>query len=381
MKILLAVLTSVLMLSACEFQQDPLANASGPVKDGTPPESLKPAPDKPFDKNAMWIDAPNLINGRIDSLVEVRIAGRIMIEGVEFNLSIENLTDFEGATYDAAKGLFSWTPTKVNIHGMIESQLPLRVVMTSVPSAKFPVISREVKVITVMIMNAYTKPIVNSLTIPQASLQAGSNYKILATVEDIDAVTPTEVLLQPRDCSTYSVKSVSHFLRSPQVNKAMSPGKYNISLDLSLSGAEMIPTGRYCLAVAAISKFGVVSEVYKQEFVIEAQLKEPKITIADVVDININDTSRLTFSIFDPNAGGELSILRMTDLRFTLPGSSITCVQNRLVKSQLDCLAQMVTGSAEKVVTTEFEVLNSNPRTGAKLTHRLTVRFNVKAVK
>lgn len=381
MKLVLALLTSLMFLTACEMQQDPLSGASDQVREGRLPDTNKPVAEKPLPKEAMQIDAPVLVNGRVGSQMEFKILGRVMTPDVGFTLSIDNLADFPGATFDAATGDFKWTPVKALVGGRPSVELVLRITLSTQSTEKNPTISVEKKAVSLVVVNSYSKPIVNTVT-GQAQLLVGKNYTMEFQVEDIDAFSEDDVTVMIRDCpSNYYSDSIAHLVEVKKVKTdTANPGKYVGELSIGLSSADMLPSGNYCFGLVAVSKHGVSSELYKKEVSVEAKLKNTKMTMNLAPVLKVGEIAQVAFSIYDPSGNGILAMTAMDDIAAILPGSSLSCKHGGSAKSQLDCSGIInTTGAEAKVYSLNMEVENSTSRSNQKVTTRHTLRINVKA--
>lgn len=378
MKVLLAVLTSVLFFTACEFQQDPLSGASDNVKKNNPPAAEKPVKEEAYPTEALQIEFPTKVDGRVGSPIEFKIAGHMMMEGVDFKLMVDNLADFEGATFDEATGIFKWTPTKAFVGGQPSMEGYLRLTMYTVPTELVPKIAVRREHVTFVIANQYTKPVLMSIT-SQGNYPAGSDYTLDVTVEDIDAYSPSEVQIVAEECSSYYSKSASIFVYSDSFSATKTPNQYTTKIRLRLSSVD-VPTGNYCLAYRAVSKHGVRSDLKKVEFGIAGKPKETRITLSPKFEVVAGTTVQKEFSIFDPSNNGAVSILSVDGLETKFPGSSLVCGPSSY-KSQLDCVLNIVTtatmAARDHIVSIRTESVA--PGVTPKAISRHDTRITVKA--
>ncbi|WP_413944281.1 hypothetical protein [Bdellovibrio sp. HCB-162] len=381
MKVLLALLTSLMFLTACELQQDPIKGASDQVRQGVPPTSNKPVAAKPLPKEALQIDAPTLVNGRVGAPVEFKILGRVMTPDVGFKISIDNLADFPGATFDDTTGDFKWTPSKKEVGSFPSMELPLRVTLATEVSAASPTISVEKKVISLIIQNAYSKPIVNTVTGP-TSVTVGSTYDFDFTMEDVDALNETDASIQVRDCTTsYYSDSIAHLVEVRNVAaNTTTPNKYQGKVRLDLTKAGLLSSGTYCFGLQAVSKHGVVSDLYKREITIEAKMKNTRMTMETAPEVRVGEKIQIGFAIYDPTGNGQLTMKSQDDIATILPGSSLTCNRSFSTKYQLDCKGLIdATSATVKVYEVNFVVENAGSNSVQKVTTNHTLRINVKA--
>lgn len=338
MKLKFALMVSLLALSACKMQQDPIEGAPEAIRLGRPPSAPRPVKEKPLDKNALQIDAPSLVNGRVGSSVEFNIFGRVMTPNVNFQISIDNLSEFPGATFDANKGEFRWQPQKATVGNLPSVELPLRVTLSTIPTQDAPTVSVERKTVVLVIGNSYSKPLMNSVSGP-TSIVTGARHTFKFQLEDLDAVAPSDVTIDVRTCdSTYNENSLSHLvtIKDVQVDSA-GTHKFKGEAILDLVGADYVNSGSYCIGLIAASKHGVTSDLYKKTFYVEAKMKATKMTMESAPVITVGDKIQIGFSIYDPSGVGKLNVRSMDSLTLDFPGSTLECHPNWSAKYQIDC--------------------------------------------
>lgn len=384
MKVLIALLTSVLFLTSCEFQQDPLANAPVEVKSNNPPVS-KPEAPKACPKEALQVDAPTYVNGRVGEEVKVLVSGRTMIDGLEYEIKVDNMKEFPGAKFDSAKGQFTWVPSKESVIGVPSAVFFLNVSMVTKSTPACQVIISESRSVPILIENEYVAPVIKSIT-SQRTYVAGDKYSSVSfEMEDIDAIDSSDVKLSFRDCESNSrYSSLGHLVKLKTIVQDENAGQnFSGTLQLDLSKFEYLHSGSYCFEMVAESKFGVRSEPYVHEFEIEAKMLSTRITTETLPDIMLGDTSIYPFSVFDPSGAGQLTLTSVRDLNSMFPGSTIVCSPTAQ-KWQLNCLATIKTSDPKvtaKAYTIQLVVENKSPRTVQKVvtTHSVNVKV-VKAV-
>lgn len=382
MKLKLALVTGLVGLTACNnMQQDPLAGASEAVRSGRPPTAAKPVQDQALDKNALQIDAPSLINGRVGSSIEFKIMGRIMTPGVGFEISVDNISDFPGATFDPITGDFNWTPMKSIMGSFPSIELPLRITMSTVATEQNPTISVERKTVSLVIVNVYSKPIVNSVG-GSSPLLTGTRHVFPFQIEDVDAIHHSEVSVDVRDCNSSSYgTSIAHLVTIRNMNTdGTTPNKFKGEAVLNLTSADNLPSGSYCFGLMAVSKHGVPSEVYQKNFSIEAKMKATRVTMEKTPDLSVGTRTAISFSIYDPSGTGSVSLKSIDDINQLLPGSNLACTQSWATRYQLDCNGILdATNVPPGTYLLKFVVENTGARPTQKTTTNHNLRIIVKA--
>lgn len=379
MKILLAALTSILFLAGCEMQQNPLAGKPETIQNGQPPEAQKPLPEKPMDKEALQIDAPEKVFGVVGGQLKFNITGRVMDDHTDFVLEVRNMADFEGATFEPTSGEFTWTPDKKSVGTQPSSIVFLRVRMSTIPTAQVPVISVVEKQIPLTISNSYSKPVINTVTGPDTVTQ-GNSTTFNVTVMDIDAFHANNLRLVTADCSDYYAKSLSPFVSIYSIDGTTTPNSYKASIRLNLNSVDDLPTGTYCFGLVAVSQHGVSSDVFKKSFQLEAKIKNTRSTMEIVPVMSMGQMAKIAFAIYDPSGQGEISMSSIDDINAKLPGSSLGCTQGYSTKYQLDCSgfidATQVTPGTYRV---DMMVENKNTKSKKSITTKHTLSITVKA--
>lgn len=325
MKNLIVFFAAIMVLTACDLQQDPIRNAPDAVREGRLPDTGKVEVPEPFPKEALQIDTPNVINARVGSKIEFKIGYRVMVEGVQAEIQIDNLNEFIGATFDAATGVFSWTPTRESVGNFALVELPLQITLLTIPSDAYPKVSVERKRVTLAVTNSYMRPVIESMTGP-ADVAVGNRETYKLVIEDLDAYTRHDVNIFNRSCGTFRTDISSHVTFGTPVADANNPGKFlvDVYLNLNSSSARELPTNTYCFGVAVVSKYGQVSNVYSQNITLTGTYKSSRIS-ATTFDVEMGKKLNFSFSIYDPSGNAKVNIDSISNLAAMLPGSRIEC--------------------------------------------------------
>ena len=100
---------------------------------------------------------------------EAQVFGRVLKPNYSVSLSIQNLNEFPGATFDPATGIFRWTPDQVFIpdgRAQIDLELKVRLLATSPEGAQvsrvksFPLYLRPSSVQAVVVRDDLTEPFI-----------------------------------------------------------------------------------------------------------------------------------------------------------------------------------------------------------------------------
>lgn len=342
MRILLAVLTSVLFFTACEFNQDPLSGSAGNVQENRPPEYNKPLPEKPMDQESVQLDVPDSVRGRVGTPIELKIDGRVMVEGVGYTITLNNLGELPGATFDPNTSLFKWTPPKTFVGSEPSMMGALRLTMATIPTERIPVVTVKRKEVIFVIENAYTRPIIQKIE-GEGSFPAGLDHSLTVTFEDLDALVLPEAKLIAEECSNSSMRSVNNlaYVTKYETTDVANVYKANVRLELTRSD---LPTGKYCLGFSALSKHGVKSLVAVKEFGISGRPTQTRITLPSSIELIGGQSLQRAFSVYDQTGNGKVTITSISGLDTQLPGSSIVCGDSEF-RNQTNCVLDLVTST------------------------------------
>jgi hypothetical protein len=377
MKLFIALIASLLLVTACSTDQDPLKGASDQVAHGNKPDTHKPIAEKPLDKMNLQIDAPSLVNAAVGMEVKFNIAGRVLVPGVEFVLYIDNLDTFPGATFDPATGDFSWTPTKEAIGRQISTEMTLSVTIATVV-APGRVSTSENKSISIVLVNSFTKPTINSVT-GESAVIGGLAYTYSFKLTNVDASGKDDITIIGQSCGS-SGRTLTPYITLNQFSvRDLGNGQYSGELSMDLYQASNLTAGTYCFAIAAVTSQGKVSDIYKQTVTYDPRIERSVSTLKEI-NLVVGEVQKVSFSVYDPQGANVLSITKIDDISVALPGSTFTCALDNSNKSLIHCDALIdartaVAGTTKSSVEVGSTSRNTRQSTSAK--HTLTV--NVKA--
>ncbi len=383
MKLFVALLASTFLLSACGgFNQDPIEGAPDAVRNGQPPEFGKPVQEKPYPKEALQIDVPAFVNGFVDSPMEIKIEGRVAVPGVAYQLTILNLAEFEGATFNPSTGDFKWTPGKSIVGSAAVGQAILRIQIATIATTQNPIVSSESKNVTIIVTNSYTKPMVISMT-GASDLEVGKSYFYDFVIEDRDAVIADNAAIIVRNCPmAWNRESLFGLVeQSGSIsNVTASPNRFKGRVIVDLGTADTLKSGNYCFAISAVSKSGLVSDLYLKTMGVESRIRNSKMTLESYLVLNVGEKMQATFSFYDPSADGILRLKNIEDINAQMPGSKIECVVPSFNKSTMNCSAAIdATSTKEGTYTIKMDVDTTSRKTSKYVTTSHWLKIQVKA--
>lgn len=377
MKLFIALIASLLLVTACSTEQDPLKDASDEVTDGNPPDTNKPIAEKPLDKMNLQIDAPSLVNAAVGNEVKFNISGRVLVPGVEFMIYIDNLDSFPGATFDSATGDFTWMPTREAIGTQISTEMILSVTIATVV-APGRVSTSENKIVSIVLVNSFTKPTINTVTGSDVVI-GGMSYVYSFALTNIDASGKDEIAIIGQSCGNSGRTLTPYVNLVPYTVRDKGNGQYTGELTMDLSTAVNLTAGTYCFAIAAITAQGKVSDIYKQNVTYEPRIERSVSTLKEI-NLTVGDVQKVSFSIYDPQGSNLLTITKIDDISAILPGSTFACSVDSANKSLIHCDALIDARTAIPGFTKASVDVTSATRTNRQSTSaRHTLMVNVKA--
>ncbi|MFS4460137.1 hypothetical protein [Bdellovibrio sp. HCB2-146] len=383
MKLLIALIASALMVSACSLQQDPLDGVDDQVAEGGLPDQNKPIQPKPRPKEGLQIDSPNQVDGQVGQPIEFKISGRVMYPGVDFELMVDNLADFPGATFDAATGEFRWIPTHEMLAGAISAQFTLRVGIRTLLGPNESVSNSEAKVITFNVMNSFRRPTIKAFT-GNDIVEGGKSFSYKFEIEDLDAKSKDDVDIVTRACTSNSAyDSLSSYAYIDRTFlKDMNNGTFEGVVALNLRQVSSLRAGKYCFAIAAIAKSGLTSATIEKVVTYDPELKSPRSTMDKTLQIFVGEVKTVAFSVYDPTAVNSISVKVVEDLAKDMPGSSIQCTSDAYNQSLAYCEAVVDARNAKSgYYKARLEVETTSRTSTRKITSTNYFSVNVKEVK
>lgn len=377
MKLLIPILAGAILLAGCE--QDPLKGVSDQVRNGRGPDSGKMEQPKPRDKAFLQIDAPVRQNGRVGSAIEFKIGGRVLIPNVEFQLAITNMSEFPGATYNELTGEFSWTPSLAELGTRPSIDRYLKIVIATVQSPTEPTISSETAEVLISVTQRYSKPILNIESAGWKDYIVGKKYPLEFNVDDLDALDAKDINLVVRDCpQTSYTESMAHLVSMDNtVVPQGTSGKYKGSVTMDLTFAKNLRGRKFCFAVSAMSRLGMMSDPYKVEVNITPQVSDTESTIAKTPAIKMGSIFRYNFSIYDPSKLGTVSIESIDDLSKILAGSSVACERDSNFMWQQDCSVLVDATALTEEKEYRFQIVTKNTLGEQSMPTSHTIKFKV----
>lgn len=358
-------------------QQDPYADKSEQIRNGIPPErQTAPVPEKPRSIEALRIDSLDWYAFKEQVASEFTISGRVLEPNGKFELSVDNLKDFPGATFDPVKGVFKWTPPLATTGDEYGRERRLVVRLTS-PSPTGGTTEGTTKSILIFVTRAEIDPEIIAVddikTIPT---REGEYRKFNVIVKDpdssdADGARPQLVAIPskkgPLDLSgLVFMQDVT----APEVNPQQDPTNkqqwiFKMVLDLHVPvdqrGRDFTRTQElFNFGLKAVSRYDRSAQKSVEALVLTDVLK-PEVSWFDPIEAVAGEENVIQFTVYDPYAEGKLTVNFVTRVD-QLPGSATQVCKMASREGNILCRISWKpdASAANQDFTIEFEAMNQS---------------------
>jgi hypothetical protein len=321
--VVLSLFISLLLLTGCAGdeknfffggQQDPLSEKDQAMGDGTKdPQPIQGT--KPIESDAIRIDTVDFYSFLAGQAGEFKINGRVLIPDYELKLEILNADDFPGSTYDAAAGVFKWTPSENLVAGTDlyrDIVLQVQVVATKPGS----VVLMGTRNVAVRVNRLLKNPdiVTASLDVSNVKVREGSTFSLTVMVNDpsaaIDQATWPTLLIN----SIAGTGSLAEYLRLATKDRQPN-GQIRFVYYLDLTNSELTKNYKnYSLSFKAVSIFNKFSVEKTMSVNVFNKLAVPQTTWTSAISHPIGSKLNYSFMILDPKDEGILSLGAFTGL-------------------------------------------------------------------
>ena len=322
--LIIGLLAMTSVLTSCG-SENPLSGKPRGVQEGNKPGSSKPVGD---DEQALRVvtqsDDFDFVEENAGKYV---IEGQIFIPGATFELRIENLTDFPGATFDKATGIFEWAPPAGFVDTVTDKKMKLNVLMFT--NNQTPV-RRKPKSITVNISSSRAAPEIVSISYdnnPLSRMREGESVDFSIVVRDATGVNmpegrPTLILgvinanypYDPEDAGIIGYRNTT-----PEQNP-LDKSLWTYRMKVDLRNREITNSSKnISIEVSALSRFKVVSAEESIRLLVYSSLKQPSITWSGALQFKAGMKNSFTYSVFDPRGEGEVQHKLVTNCAMIHP--------------------------------------------------------------
>jgi|GEM_PF-2870730 len=340
----LAAIALLAIFAGCSLHQDPYADQPEEVKNAgpmTPVEKTK-SPDamSPSSLRIQFQPEDSLeFKEGVES--KVTIKGSVMMDvnghdpvlGQDYQLSIDNIADFPGASWDASTGEFKWTPTVGYVQSEYTRNVHLNVTLRTFFGTKLTAQKSIIGVIT----RAELDPTIESiddLTMNPVKEGEVRDFKVVVRdphADDRSADTKPRLTIVSDGSGASSASNLIYCAgykgcTDPEKDPN-DPQRYTFKLRADLQNKEVtLNRSTLSFGVMATSRFGEASAVKKANIVIVSQIQDPQISwsAGDAIQVVAGRENTVNFTVFDPGSDGQLSVSFDTRCDLTL-GPNATC--------------------------------------------------------
>jgi len=350
----LAIL-SVGFLSNCGLSQNPLEGFPAPVQNARPP-ATKPEVPIAVASDALRLNTPSIASFFEGTESQFEIMGRVLLPNYIGRIEVLNLSDFRGATFDIATGLFIWTPPKgIVIDGlMVERELRVRLIAESV--GQIPLV--RLKSIKIFVQRQAGQPIVDSVSTRANQFREGGSYDFEISVIDPDSgitmeTAPRVVILNPPNAFP-KIKSLASFMTSLSSRISDDGKSWIFRYRLNLNGEEVTESSiQSGFDVQAISRFGGVSDIIPYRVRVLTRLGSlVSSTLRESLRARAETAFHHVFFTWDFRQEARLELLSHSGLP---ANATFTCAS--VAQGQLRCVLNWVPTAAQVGTTVNLSYL------------------------
>lgn len=358
-------------LSGCSgWNQDPLKDKDGILGSGQekPVEQVNP---KPASSEAIRVFGPDDADFQETVESEIEFSARSLQPGYTPRLSIANLSDFPGSTFNPTTGKFKWQPMPgLILPSEVVKRMYIEVVAVGSKPGDIDYIREEKFKIT--LNRKFKIPTITSVQKLVPSLREGETVNFEVNIEDPDA--------NPADQKTWSTIQILPTLWQKSLAGQMSLQSYSYVnqntfkaiFTIDLKNAELTTSlDTFSFDLMLISRFNQISDRKSQNISVYTSFSEPKTTWLSLLDFTIGTKIYKEFQIMDPK--GELKV-SFEGVKNAIPNSSTKCVN--LTASNLGCTFIYDTKDETDARVLNFSISTKFRNTNSSDTLAVTKDFN-----
>lgn len=295
-------------IGCSKWNQDPLADRPKHQNDGQgkPTEPIIP---KPISSEAILIDAPDFQGFQEEREDEMQLSARVLIEGYQVEMTIENLQLLPGATYDSATGTLKWKPSRGTVtgaDGYRDFALNLKAVATK---ANSPVLVRE-RVVRLSVNRLFGIPEVVTVNTNSNSIREEEQMQISVRIRDLDATTDEQTWPTLALNPTIGRDNILNLLTVSR-RTSIGSGQFEFLIVVDTRGVEFTKNvsigGFSVVPVSQFQRRGVARDVSLSIF---TSFAKPVSTYGNGLDVTVGESVQYSFLIMDPKNELKLQVVR-----------------------------------------------------------------------
>ena len=323
--ILISSLIAVGLIAGCKTTQDPLANQSQQVRNGIPPEkAVVIPPARPIKEDALRIDVDNFYNFKVGVTGSFNITGRVLMPidghdpvlGQDFQIEVENLSEFNGAKFDSTTGEFSWTPDQLNDNSQYQESRILNVTLFTTSE---PVLRREASV-NLFVSRQESAPkiiLISSDLNALPAIREGESRTFTVQVQDPDARDFSSMRPVINTIRATETKDVSYLIsmvppKWNQKNPVVDPNdasKWTFTMRLDLTNQEVThKSDVFNYGIQIVSRYGRTAQ-QTANVTIQTSVQLPVVSWLEATPMVLvaGQANVVNFTAYDPQGEGSVS--------------------------------------------------------------------------
>jgi hypothetical protein len=313
-KQLVLIALGALALAACG-KQDPLADQPDYIRNATP-GFQKPAP--PVASKDNMIISSNASHFFFTEGVEgqVSITGRILLDNYQAELMIDNLADFDGASFDTATGIFSWIPPKGFVSGANSTRTTFLRIRLNGKQKDTSITATRTEDFPMTISRMERQPtIVKETGFPATAAREGETLRITLYVKDEDAVNtqgqkPKIFIQSPTN--EPRVGDLTPYIRvSSEDNPDQDfsdPTLWKFTINVNLQDVDVTKnSGDFYFRVTAVTRFGKMSPTKEYRVAINTDVQHPIIS-SESFEATVGIDMLQDVIVMDPRQEGNVTV-------------------------------------------------------------------------
>jgi hypothetical protein len=329
---LLGLCAFALMAQGCtKLSQDPFSGQSDDVKNPQiPHEKVSPTPIVIDSSGILQIDHDDFYTFQEGKAGAFKLAGRVLVAvdgheavaGTDYVLSVDNLGDFKGATFNGTTGDFAWTPPLDYVDTAYNKQATMEVTIKMLKGFSYT----RSGTVKIFVERQLSDPVVQSVDgLSNAPIHENDRKSFTITVRDPDS-DPTHLpsLVITNVQSGANLASLVTVTGVP-TRDASDPAKWIFNATLDATGAELTASeSTLYFAVMSVSAYGHASSPFKVSVKVRTLAANPSVGWSQnfIVPFTGGLDNLYTFSVMDPKSEGKIRVVFNSCGGF---GSSATC--------------------------------------------------------
>lgn len=329
---LISLLAAIVFGGCTGFKQDPFQDKIEAIQNAKPPDT-KPEPTRPMSPGAASIIVTNRTVFKEGKTGSFTLSVKSLLEGYSYKIQVANLDEFKNATFDAATGVFSWTPeqgTITSVDGFQEFTLKTSIVATPISTAvpQVPLVGNDP--VTVIVQDNASRPTVKNVRASMGSpvstfFEEGTSRSFVVTIEDFDSVNAAGMM----PTLDFKGKLAEYTTAStPRFYATRNEWEFDIRIDLTTADlTKSVDTAS--LIISAQSRSSQLSAPFpKMDFTILMKFGTAASNLPVVgTEIKANVQNSIPFMIYDTNKEAVLNVLAPM---FLPTGAQIICDKSTL---------------------------------------------------